>query len=318
MQYTLTAWIHSGTPFEPTSGWPTIHSMLSMSAVECEYMLEFSVANLVMPEPSFEIPSSLGTWQLARFGQYEDLLHDVDQGKCANTYYASLDAVGPQSSDAEFGTACDEIIDFCLVLSFLTARCVTPSGDTPQSVIHFLGLHDKFVRPRGIVGFPAAAVSSMTSLFAAWICSSYQAYRDRTLRLQLCHWLSGLTCFSLEDLYLACGVQMDIVKQVERRVTGNSRLEYFQGMKSASTRYRIPPLGHDYTKMRNDIVHQGVLSGNNFTSRSKAECAAVVADALNWLDSYVMAVIGKAGMVSGLPRWKGGDLVSGLAALSVS
>jgi hypothetical protein len=135
--------------------------------------------------------------------------------------------------------------------------------------------------------------------------------------LQLSHWLSGLTCFSLEDIYLSAGVQMDIVKQRERTATGNMRLTYFQGMVSASARYRLSPLGSDYRNMRNDIVHEGVLSGTNFKSKSKAQCADVVAATLNWLDQYIIAVLAASGHVSGMPRWKGPVLEHGLPAISV-
>lgn len=86
-------------------------------------------------------------------------------------------------------------------------------------------------------------------------------------------------------------------------------------MVSASRRYSIPPLGSDYKNMRNDIVHEGLLSGSNFPAKTKADCAAVVSDALNWLDSYVLAVIQKSNSLTNLPRWKGADLESGLAAL---
>lgn len=79
--------------------------------------------------------------------------------------------------------------------------------------------------------------------------------------------------FSLEGLYLAAGVQMDIVKQQERRETGNRGLTYFDGMVSASNRYSLSPLGSDYKDMRNDIVHEGLLSGSNFRGKSKSQCA---------------------------------------------
>ncbi len=291
---------------------------MSGCRIEWNEVVQFSIANLGAAESSFEITSSVGVWQFERFSGYDEQLQYLDEGMCANTYYATLDSVGPHSSDVEFGAACYDLIDACLVLSFLSARCVTPSGSTAQSEIKFLALGDNFIRPRSIVGFPEIAVPSMASFFSDWKTLGRHAYRDRTLRRQLCHWLSGLTCFSLEDIYLACGVQMDVVKQCERRASRNSGLTYFQGMLSASTRYGISPLSDDYKKMRNDIVHEGVLSGTNFPAKNKADCASVIADTLNWLDSYVLAVIGNVGIVSGLPRWTGSDLDFGLATISLS
>ncbi len=49
-------------------------------------MLEFSIANLVTPELTFEIPSSFAKWELARFGKYDNAVLGLDEGKCANTY----------------------------------------------------------------------------------------------------------------------------------------------------------------------------------------------------------------------------------------
>ena len=110
---------------------------------------------------------------------------------------------------------------------------------------------------------------------------------------------------------------MDIVKQLERTATSNPNLKYFQGMTSASARYSLTPLGNDYKAMRNDIVHEGVLSGSNFRNKAKSHCATVIADTLNWLDSYILAVIGKTTEVSRLPRWKGIDFERGLPSISV-
>ena len=88
-------------------------------------------------------------------------------------------------------------------------------------------------------------------------------------------------------------------------------------MQSAASRYGLTQLGHDYVKMRNDIVHEGKLSGANLGGRSKADCAAVVADAVNWLDNYVLAVLGVTVLPTGLPRWNANSLVVGLPALTV-
>ena len=67
--------------------------------------------------------------------------------------------------------------------------------------------------------------------------------------------------------------------------------------------------------MRNDIVHEGCLSGTNFSGRSKADCAKVVADTLNWIDSYVCAVLD---LGSAPARWSGQELAAGLPSLTVA
>jgi len=280
-------------------------------------MLQFAIANLMIDETSFEVPSTLGKWEFGRTYNYQELISSIDKGMCGNTFFASLDTISPQSSDLEFQTACDEIVDICLVLSFLTARCVTPSTTTGNSDIQFIQLGDDFVPSRAIVGFPAIAPASLSRFVFDWVATIHPAIKQRRLRLQLCHWLSGLTCFSLEDVYLSAGVQMDIVKQVERVATSTLNLTYFQGMTSASTRFALTPLGSDYKAMRNDLVHEGVLSGSNFSGRAKGQCAVVIAETLNWLDAYVLAVIGKTSQISSLPRWKGVDLERGLPSISV-
>ncbi|HEY5536596.1 MAG TPA: hypothetical protein VIL99_16885 [Ignavibacteria bacterium] len=211
---------------------------------------------------------------------------------------------------------CDEIIDICLVLSFLTARCITPSSTTGNSDIQLIQLGDNFVPSRAIEGFPTIVPSLLSNFFSDWVTTINPAIRQRRLRLQLCHWLSGLTCYSLEDVFLSAGVQMDIVKQVEMAIIGRN-LSYFQGMTSASTRFSLIPLSDDYKDMRNDIVHEGVLSGSNFSRKTKERCAEVIAETLNWLDSYILAVIGKTTMVSGFPRWRGVDFEQGLPSISV-
>ena len=276
-------------------------------------MLEFIVANLVSDEKSFEVPSKDGKWEFVRAHNYQQIVASIKKGMCGNTFFASINTIHHE----DFHAVCDEIIDIFMVLSFLTASCVTASGTTSSSDIQFIQLGDDFVPCRSIVGFPTIALTSLSNFFSDWVSAIHPAITQRRLRLQLCHWLSGLTCFSLEDIYLSAGVQMDIVRQQERTATGKPRLNYFEGMKSASKCYSLAALGNDYKAMRDDIVHEGVLSGSNFAGKTKAQCAAVISETLNWLDSYVLAVIGKSSQVAGLPRWKGADLERGLPSISV-
>jgi hypothetical protein len=277
-------------------------------------MLQFALTDLQLDEGTFEIPSVLGKWVFERLPNYNHILASLEKGMVGNTYSATNSAVNLATAPADFAIICSEIIDICLVLSFINGRCVTPSRTTANSDIGFVQFGDAFIRPRAIRGFSKLQTPLLTSLFSTWL-TKYHAYQQRGLRLQLSHWLSGLTCFSLEDLFLSVGVQMDIIKQQERRATG-SALTYFQGMTSASSRFGLSPLGSDYKNMRNDIVHEGVLSGTNFYSKSKAECARVIADTLDWLDRYVLSVIGVSGQIANLPRWDGILLAISLPTIS--
>ncbi len=54
---------------------------------------------------------------------------------------------------------------------------------------------------------------------------------------------------------------------------------------------RSLPQSHDVVKMRNDLIHDGTLSGTSFNNRNAADCNIVVAAALNWIDSYLHAAL---------------------------
>src|SRR4051794_20512707 len=116
-------------------------------------MLQFAITNLQVREQEFEIPCSVGKWEFHRAHNYDDLIPKIERGQCGNTYYATNEAITRTSSDQDFGNAVDEIIDACMMLSFLNARCVTPSGTTGQSSIQFMQLGDDFIQARAIVGF---------------------------------------------------------------------------------------------------------------------------------------------------------------------
>lgn len=277
-------------------------------------MLELWIADLQCSERAFDVPGQVGQWEFHQRGDYLKLIEKLAEGQCAPTYYASNAAITTHVSDDDFILATDELIDACLLLSFFSAACVTPRGATQASTLQFHDLGDDFIRPRAIRGFsPLPMRTTYGQYFALGMQSIQLSMNSRQLRLFLSHWISGLTCFSLEDLFLAIGVQMDIVKQCEIAATGNN-LNYFAGMQSASARYGIRALNRDYKDMRNDIVHEGRLSGTNFSYKTKTECAEVIAETLNWIDQYVCAVLG---ITSRSSRWRGLDLAAGLPALTV-
>ena len=83
-----------------------------------------------------------------------------------------------------------------------------------------------------------------------------------------------------------------MIKQNERRRLGNDRLTFFEGIDSATSNLQITNLSWDFTKMRNDLIHEGHLSGTNYPGHTKAECSEVVADVLNWIDEYIHGLFG--------------------------
>jgi hypothetical protein len=274
-------------------------------------MFDLAVANLVVPELEFEVPSCFGTWNFERTGPYKKNSEAVEDGMCANTYSAAIAFNMSKRTDEEFEQICQEFISLSLILSWLTAKCVTSRQSMPGSDVSFLSMGDDFLRPRGIVGFkPVPRTAALTQLFTVGLPHLQATMQNRRLTLMMTHWLSGLTCFSIEDLFLSACVQMDIVKQCENAKT------YFDGMRSASSRYKLKPLGRDFKSMRNDLVHEGVLSGSNYPRKTKHDCAGVVADVLNWIDRYFAAVLGM-NLQSPDSRWDGGRICHGLPSFSV-
>ena len=138
----------------------------------------------------------------------------------------------------------------------------------------------------------------------------------RNLRLLLSLWVGAITCFNIEDLFMGVAVIMDVVKQAEIQAHGGCQISYYNGMKNASQRFGITPLSPDFKNMRNDLLHEGRLSGTNLPGRTKTAVATIVADTLNWLDKYVIAVLGIGNVVPSQARWRGAD-VALLPALSI-
>jgi len=278
-------------------------------------MIEFWICDLKSAETSFVVPCVIGSWEFRQKDDYDKVMMGFEDGQCVPSYYTFNSTIGRRRSDEDFEKSIGELIDICLILSFVTGACVTPKGTTQQSEIQFLQLDDSFIRPRAIRGFDSLNHGkTLKDVFSNGLVSLTREFQQRRMRLFLSHWISGITCFSLEDLFLSVGVQMDIIKHCEITATGVKKT-YLEGMESASSHYGIPKLGTDYKNMRNDIVHEGRLSGSKFSGKTKGECAAVTADALNWIDQYVWAVILPDSPLMG-NRWKTELIENGLPALS--
>lgn len=278
-------------------------------------MIEFWASDLQCSESKFVVPCKIGTWEFNRRDDYAELIQAMENGQCAPTFYVSNESLTKTTSDEDFDCSLGELIDICLILSFFSGACVTPIGTTGQSETQFLQLGDSFLPPRAIRGFDALNIGqSFQDFFSCGLASIASNFSARRARLLLAHWISGLTCFTLEDLFLSIGVQMDIVKQCEIQATGTSKT-YFEGMCSASARYQLPELSVDYKNMRNDIVHEGKLSGTSFNNKTKSDCAKVTSDALNWVDKYMLSIL-SIDSSEIAERWKARVVESGLPALS--
>jgi hypothetical protein len=278
-------------------------------------VIEFWIADLQCSESKFSVPCKIGSWEFNRRDDYAELIQAMEKGQCAPTFYASNSSLARSTTDEDIDCSLGELIDICLILSFFTGTCVTPRGTTGQSEVQFLQLGDSFLPPRAIRGFDALNIGqSFHNFFSSGLAGITSDFSSRRSRLFLAHWISGLTCFTLEDLFLSIGVQMDIVKQCEIQASGTSKT-YLEGMRAASSRYQLSVLSIDYKNMRNDIVHEGKLSGTNFRNKTKADCAQVTADSLNWIDKYMLSIL-TIDHSKITDRWKTGLVESGLPALS--
>jgi len=280
-------------------------------------MLGFNIADLVTQEETFDIPSSFGKWEFRKSGNYDRLIEAMEKGMCGNTFTAFHSEASERTTDEQSHSLCDEIIDICLILSFITAKCVTVSGSAVFSCPMFIQLGDHFLRSRAIRGFnDLAPKDAYSRVFQDGITALQGSMRVRKLRILLSHWISGLTCFTIEDLFLGACVQMDIVKQCETLPSEN-RISYFEGMNRASNRYGISPLSPDYKNMRNDLVHEGTLSGSNNQNKTKNDCASIIADVLNWIDEYVLKVLSLDSSFTCGSRWKNTEIENFLPAISL-
>jgi hypothetical protein len=276
----------------------------------------FVIADLQLPKNGFSVPAKFGTWKFEKTSWYDNIVPELAKGQCGNTFNAFNEAVTSSMSDADFVAVCEDLRNLCLLLSFMNATCVTPTGSTQYSVPQFIALGDSFVPARAIRGFPELQPTNSITSFLTKGLSGFSSSQSHYLRLLMTHWISGLTCYTLEDLFLAICVLLDIVKQIEISISGK-QLTYAQGMTDSSNRLGISLLQGAVTKMRNDLVHEGRLSGSNFSNRTKSDCAQVIANALNWLDEYLIATLGVSGDVKGMPRWKVNEVEHYLPAFSL-
>lgn len=128
-------------------------------------MIEFTIANLITEENSFEVQCDSGVWKFEKYSKYPEHKKAIEDGMCGITFFASNSNVTRSVTDDNFELACDEIIDICLLLSFIDSKSVVPVGTTQQSDISFVQLGDDFLRCRSILGIPKLQVPSLADFF---------------------------------------------------------------------------------------------------------------------------------------------------------
>ena len=114
----------------------------------------FLITDYQSAEQAFSIPCRFGTWEFQKNVGYQALIPKLQSGMVGNTYSAFNSAVDHFISEANLATIYQDLRDICLLLSFHSSLCVTPSGSTQDSEFQHLSLGDKFIPPRAIRGFP--------------------------------------------------------------------------------------------------------------------------------------------------------------------
>jgi hypothetical protein len=110
------------------------------------------------------------------------------------------------------------------------------------------------------------------------------------------HLLNVLSAWCLEDAYLSACTVMELIKWTERRAIGQSKLHLYEAVAGAAKRANLAAPPRDFTKMRNDLIHDGRLAATDFSGKTKHDCADLTAEVLSWIDEFVRKLMGLAPM----------------------
>lgn len=258
-------------------------------------MIGFRLVNLLIPgtQNELKIKTKNGEWTLVREQQYDKLAQGLqNRVSCAETYFVTHD----KKTDDVF----DELLYICLATSFLSGSAVTVSRSLPSSEIMIFEAGPRFPRERGlsIIGPIYSQPSDFEIALSAIVDGFERATCNNNIEVIIHHWLDSLSCWSLEDQYLSACTILEIIKQTERRRNGNPNQHFYDAIVSASNHYKIRVMSRDWISMRNDLVHDGKLSGSKFQNKDVVQCNALSKDVLHWLDEYVFAVFGIARLIT--------------------
>jgi hypothetical protein len=265
-----------------------------------EFFLGHWLANLVVPgDPDdFTISTSAGQWRFSKapdFLEARDAVLNTD--RCAETYAIEHCGIYTGSRAAAIDGADEELIPICLGASYLTALSVAPTRSLPASEVSFIQVGSHFPRVRSMgSGFPIVTTEAEFVLALELFVRAYPATgRIEKIRLISHHFLDALAFWSLEDLVLSTTTILEIIAATAKGVaaaqgtavpTFSARLNY------AAARFGLPALPSDFRSMRNDLVHEGTLSGTLFPGKDAEDCGRAAAEALDWIDSYLWAALG--------------------------
>lgn len=262
------------------------------------FFIGHRLANLIIPgDPNqLTITTPAGTWELIKDSKFNDSKSAIlNDGMTAETYSIEFTGSYTGSRSAAIDAASEELIPVCLAASYLTALSVTPTRSLPCSEVTFLTVGTYFPRARSMgSGF---YVTDDTAEFAGLMEAFVHAYAGagqvEKIRLVAHHFLDALAFWSLEDLVLSTTTILEIISITAKSLAGPSTQTrtFNQRMNFAASRFNLPPLPSDFRNMRNDLVHEGTLSGTRFPDKDAAQCGIAAAEALDWIDRYVFSAL---------------------------
>jgi hypothetical protein len=263
------------------------------------YFMGHWLTNLIIPgePPQFEIDTPAGQWKFNISPNYEQVKDAISQGKIGETYSIECAGTYTESRDAAIDRVASELIPICLGASYLTALSVIPCKSLPGSDVSFIQPGPHFPRPRAMgEGFQSA---TDTTMFVRNIETFVSAYPNlgsiEKIRLISHHFLDALAFWSIEDLVLSTTTILEIISITSKSIAaaqGQTIRDFKQRMSFAANRFSLPDLPADFREMRNDLVHEGTLSGTQFPGRSPDQCGKAAAEALDWIDQYIFAALG--------------------------
>jgi hypothetical protein len=269
------------------------------------------LANLIIPQNPVRamVAGAAGTWELEQ-GPGFSRVADVEAGAvCAATYSAEISC----------GAAPDDLVQelrlLCIGASFLTGRAVTVRGPTPHSDWIPIRLSDGFPRDRAMTGSPGvASPADFEGAAAKMLVALPKLAATNTVDVLCHHLVSALSGWCLEDVFLNACTCMELIKWIGRRSTGNLGLHLNDALAAAGSAAGIGSPPADFSRMRNDIIHDGHLSASRFTKKTRQECADLATETLAWIDRYIGAITGVSAHV--VVRFNAGAL-DGMNSFSV-
>jgi len=257
-------------------------------------MLSFHVVNLLIPgdPPQINLTLPSGNWTLEQQPELSVGKDAIAKGQCAETYFLE-NPVSPSAGAAVAERAFDEITPILLASSYLTGLSVTIRHSTLSSEVAIVEPTEHWPRARAIDQASPAIRSDVDfhDLVELFVRAWPVAGRTEKIQLLVHHWLDGLACWSMEDLYLSSTTLLQVIVATEAAKQAQQSLAFYTGVTDAAQRMSIRTLSSDFKNMRNELIHDGQLIGTRFAGPDKMACATVVADVMNWIDEYIHAAL---------------------------